>query len=161
LRHPIRQLGRRAGLSALIIGMLALALGATTAMYSIYYETLVRPLPVAAPEQLVNLGAPGPKWGSANCTVAGDCQHVFNHPMFRDLEQRQTAFSGIAGHSEFDANVAFHGTAIPASGMLVSGGYFTVLGVRAALGRLLTPADEPRVGEGAVVVLSYAYWRDE
>jgi predicted permease len=145
----------------LMIGMLALALGATTAMYSIYYEALVRPLPVAEPEQLVNFGAPGPKLGSTNCSIAGDCQHVFSYPMFRDLEARQSAFAGIAGHSEFEASIAFRGTAIPAGGMLVSGGYFTVLGLRPALGRLLGPADEPRVGEAAVVVLSYAYWRDE
>ena len=45
--------------------------------------------------------------------------------------------------------------------MLVSGGYFALLGVRPALGRLLAPADEPRVGEAPVVVLSYAYWRNE
>src|SRR6185312_8916770 len=66
LRQALRQLGRRAGLSALVIGMLALALGATTAMYSLYYEVLVRPLPVVEPEQLVNLGAPGPKLGSTS-----------------------------------------------------------------------------------------------
>ena len=161
LRHALRQLGRRAGLSALMIVMLALALGATTAMYSIYYEALVRPLPVVEPERLVNLGAPGPKLGSTSCGWAGDCQHVFSYPMFRDLEARQTGFAGIAGHSEFEASLAFRGTAIPAGGMLVSGGYFGVLGVQPALGRLLTPADEPRVGEAAVVVLSYGYWRDE
>src|SRR6185295_8099354 len=83
------------------------------------------------------------------------------YPMFRDLEARQTAFAGIAGHSEFEASLAFRGAAIPAGGMLVSGGYFSVLGIRPALGRLLTPEDEPRVGEAPVVVLSYTYWRDE
>jgi predicted permease len=144
-----------------MIGMLASALGATTAMYSIYYEALVRPLPVVEPQRLVNLGAPGPKWGSTSCGIAGDCQHVFSYPMFRDLEARQSAFAGIAGHSEFEASLAFRGAAIPAGGMLVSGGYFPLLGVRPALGRLLAPADEPRVGEAPVVVLSYAYWRDE
>ncbi len=161
LRHALRQLGRRVGLSALVIGMLALALGATSAMYSIYYEVLVRPLPVVEPGRLVNFGAPGPKFGSTSCGIAGDCQHVFSYPMFRDLEARQTAFAGIAGHSEFEANLAFRGAAIPAGGMLVSGGYFALLGVRPALGRLLAPADEPRVGEAPVVVLSYAYWRNE
>jgi len=145
----------------LMIGMLALGLGATTAMYSIYYEALVRPLPVVEPQRLVNLGAPGPKWGSTSCSMAGDCQHIFSYPMFRDLERRQTAFAGIAGHSEFDANISFRGTAFAMSGMLVSGGYFGVLGVRPRLGRLLTLADEPAVGESPVVVLSYAYWRDE
>ena len=161
LRHALRQLGRRAGLSALVIGMLALALGAATAMYSIYYEVLVRPLPVVEPERLVNFGAPGPKIGSTSCGIAGDCQHVVSYPMFRDLEARETAFAGIAGHSEFEANLSFRGAAIPAGGMLVSGRYFSVLGVRPALGRLLTPEDEPRVGEAPVAVLSYAYWRDE
>ena len=160
LRQALRQLGRRAGLSVVMIVMLALGLGATTAMYSIYHEVLVRPLPVAEPERLVNLGAPGPKWGSASCGIAGDCQHIFSYPMFRDLEARNTAFAGMAGFSEFDANVAFRGTATPATGMLVSGAYFDVLGVRPAQGRLLTPADEPRVGEAAVVVLSYSYWQE-
>ena len=161
LRHALRQLGRRVGLSALVIGMLALALGAATAMYSIYYEVLVRPLPVVEPEHLVNLGAPGPKFGSTSCGIAGDCQHVFSYPMFRDLEARQTAFAGMAGHSEFEASIAFRGAAIPSGGLLVSGGYFSLLGVRPQLGRLLTAEDEPRVGEAPVVVLSYAYWRDD
>ena len=161
LRHALRQLGRRVGLSALVIGMLALALGAATAMYSIYYEVLVRSLPVVEPEHLVNLGAPGPKFGSTSCGIAGDCQHVFSYPMFRDLEARQTAFAGMAGHSEFEASIAFRGAAIPSGGLLVSGGYFSLLGVRPHLGRLLTAEDEPRVGEAPVVVLSYAYWRDD
>src|SRR5262249_46630391 len=121
---------------------------------------LQRPLPVAEPDQLVNLGAPGPKGGTTMCGTAGSCDQIFSYPMFRDLEARQTAFAGIAGHSQFGANLSFRGTPISSGGALVSGGCFSVLGGRPARGRLIGPEDEPRVGESAVVVLDYGYWRD-
>ncbi|HEX5046611.1 MAG TPA: ABC transporter permease [Gammaproteobacteria bacterium] len=160
LKQALRRTLAQPGLSFVMIAMLALGLGATTAMYSIYHEVLERPLPVAEPERLVNFGAPGPKRGFTSCSTAGNCDEIFSYPMFRDLEARQTAFAGIAGHSAFGANLSYRGGAISAQGALVSGGYFSVLGVRPALGRLIGPQDEPRVGESAVAVLDYAYWRD-
>ena len=67
--------------------------------------------------------------------------------MFRDLERRNTAFSGIAGHFLFGVNVAMPGqTPINGQGVFVSGSYFPVLGVRPALGRLLTPNDDQTIG---------------
>ncbi|HZF30681.1 MAG TPA: ABC transporter permease [Gammaproteobacteria bacterium] len=160
LRQALRRTLAQPALSFVMIAMLALGLGATTAMYSIYHEVLERPLPVAAPEQLVNLGAPGPKYGTTICNATGYCDQIFSYPMFRDLEARQTAFAGIAGHGLFQANLSYRGAATPGLGTLVSGAYFSVLGVRPALGRLIGPEDEPRVGESAVAVLDYAYWRD-
>src|SRR5437868_4151276 len=82
---------------------------------------------------------PGPQNVQNSCYMAGDCDEVFSYPMFRDLERANTAFSGIAGHFLFGVNVAMPGqTAINAEGVFVSGSYFPILGVRAALGRLLT-----------------------
>src|SRR5215204_4387984 len=77
---------------------LALGIGANTAIYSIFDLMLRRPLPASHPEELVNLGAPGPKPGSQSCSQAGDCEQVFSYMMFRDLERSQTVFTGIAAH---------------------------------------------------------------
>lgn len=160
LRYAFRQFGRKPGLSVVIVLMLALGVGATTGMYSIYHTVLVQPLPVPEPERLVNLISLGPKWGMDSTDRAGPAEYVFSYPMFRDLEERQQSLTGIAGHRSFDANLSFDGRTLAAIGMLVSGSYFDVLNVQPALGRLLGPQDEPRVDESPVVVLSYEYWRD-
>ena len=62
---------------------------------------------------------------------------VFSYPMFRDLEKAQSVFTGIAGHVSFGANLAYQGQTESGGGLLVSGSYFPVLGLRPALGRLL------------------------
>jgi predicted permease len=114
---------------------------------------------VQAPEELVNLEAPGPKSGSTSCNNAGGCDEIFSYPMFRDLEKQQTVFTGLAAHRLFGANFAYEGETRSGSGALVSGSYFPVLGVRPAIGRLLGPGDDPAAGESPVVVLSHEYWR--
>ena len=158
LGYAFRQLVRRPGLSIVVIVMLALGIGATTAIFSLFHQVLVQPLPVPEPERLVNLGAPGPKRGSTSCSNAGDCEQIFSYPMFRDLERQQSVFEGIAAHRDFNANLAHEGQASIGRGILVSGSYFRVLGLQPAVGRLIEPEDEPRVDESAVVVLSHAYW---
>jgi predicted permease len=141
---------------------LALGIGANAAIYSLFNEMLLQPLPVAQPERLVNFAAPGPQNGSNSCNQAGRCDEVFSYPMFRDLEKANTAFSGIAGHFLFGANVAMTGqTPVNGDGVYVSGSYFPVLGVRPALGRLLTPADDQIIGANYLTVLSYAFWETQ
>jgi predicted permease len=159
LRYALRQLTLRPGLSLTVIAMLALGIGATTAMFSVFHRVLLQPLNVTAPNELVNLGAPGPKWGNTMCGLAGNCGATFSYPMFRDLEAQQTVFTGIAAHKMFQANLAYDNRASTGNGLLVSGSYFDVLQLKPALGRLIGKQDEPKVGEGAVAVLSYDYWR--
>ena len=138
---------------------LALGIGANAAIFSLFDQLLLRPLPVPAPERLVNLGAPGPNPGSQSCGMAGGCDVVFSYPMFRDLERAQKSFTGIAAHVSFGANLAPRGQSpINAMGMLVSGSYFPVLGLTPAVGRLLTPADDQVIGGNFVAVLAYDYW---
>ena len=86
---------------------LALGIGATAAIYSLFHHLLLRALPVQEPERLVNLSAPGPKPGSQSSNLAGDCEQVFSYPMFRDIERDQTVFTGIAAHRSFGANLSF------------------------------------------------------
>jgi predicted permease len=160
IRQAVRQLRHRPGFSAVVIAMLAIGIGATTAMFSMFHEVLLANLPVDEPDALVNFGAPGPKFGGTTCTMAGTCEEVFSYPMFRDLEARQTALSELVGHYETFTNLSFHNRTEATRAELVSGAYFGALRVRPAVGRMLGPEDDARVGESAVAVLSYDYWQN-
>ena len=159
LRLAFRMLARAPFVSAVAVLSLALGIGTNTAIFSFVDELLMRALPVREPERLVSLSAPGPKPGSQQCGQAGDCQHVFSYPMFRDLERTPGEFSGIAAHMGFGANVAYKGLTSNEPGLLVSGSYFPVLGLSPAAGRLFTPDDDRTIGANALCILGYDYWR--
>src|SRR5919201_1646312 len=155
LKLAIRTLLKAPFVTTVAVISLALGIGANAAIFSLFNQILLRALPVPHPEQLVNLSAPRPKPGSLSCNQAGDCDNVFSYPMFRDLERVQTVFVSIAAHRAFGVNLSYSGQTMNGDGMLVSGSYFPVLGISAAIGRLLTPDDDRAVGESHVVVLSY------
>lgn len=158
LKLAVRTLARAPFVTLVAVASLALGIGANTAIYSMFERILLRRLPVPAPDQLVNLGSPGPKTGSTSCNDAGGCDKVFSYPMFRDLEARQKVLTGLAAHRAFGVNLAYEGQSIDASGMYVSGSYFPVLGITPALGRLLGPNDDRILGGHFVAVLSHRYW---
>ena len=159
LKFAIRALFNTPFVTLVAVVSLSLGIGANSAIFSIFNQMLLRPLPVPESEHLVNLSAPGPKPGSQSCNQAGDCEQVFSYLMFRDLEKVQTCFTGIAAHRPFSANLAARGQTLNGEGLLVSGSYFPVLGLRPALGRLLDAQDDRAVGASNVVVLSHAHWR--
>ena len=162
LRLALRTLFRTPFVTVVAILSLALGIGANAAIYSVFNQMLLRPLPVPQPERLVNLAAPGPQNGSNSCNQAGDCDEVFSYPMFRDLEKANTALAGLAGHFLFGVNAGMKGqTPINAQALFVSGSYFPVLRVRAALGRLLTPDDDRTIGAHYVTVLNHAFWETQ
>ena len=103
---------------------LGLGIGANTAIFALFNQILLRPLPVESPEALVNLGAPGVKNGSNSCNNSGDCDAVFSYPMFLDLARDQQVFTGIAAHRIFGANVGYDNQTLPVDGIEVSGSYF-------------------------------------
>ena len=158
IRFAFRTLLKTPFVTIVAIVSLALGIGANSAIFSIFNQLLLRPLPVADPGRLVNLSAPGPKPGSQSCNQAGECDVVFSYRMFRDLEQQQTAFTGLVAHRAFGANLAYKGETMSTEGMLVSGSYFPTLGVVPAIGRLLDGNDDRTIGESRVAVLSYGYW---
>jgi hypothetical protein len=157
--YALRQIIRRPAVSIVVIVMLAIGVGSTTSMFSLFEVFLLRPLPVADPEQLVNLNAPGPKPGSTSIGYSGEFDAVFSYPMFRDLEAQQSVFSGLAAHRTFDANLSYEGRSVPGVGVQVSGSYFRVLGLEPALGRLIDARDDAAAGDAAVAVLSHDYWQ--
>jgi len=159
VRLALRTLFKAPSVTILAIVSIAFGIGANTAIFSIFELVVMRTLPVNEPARLVNLDNPGPKPESQNNTQEGGINEVFSYPMFRDLEKAQTVFTGIAAHCQFFANLAARGETLSGRGLLVSGSYFPVLGVRAALGRLLDPEDDRTIGESHVVVLSHSYWK--
>jgi predicted permease len=158
IKLAFRRLFKAPFVTTVAILSLALGIGANAAIFSLFNEMLMRPLPVPAPHALVNLSVPGPKPGSNSCGQAGTCQEVFSYPMFRDVQKSNGVFTDVAAHVLFGANLSYRNQTLSGDGLLVSGSYFPVLGITPALGRLLSPADDQKVGESLVAVLSHAYW---
>ena len=121
LKLAFRRLFKTPLVTAVAVLSLALGIGANAAIFSLFNQALLRPLPVLEPDALVNLSSPGPRPGSNSCGQAGPCEMVFSYPMFRDLEKAQTAFTGIAGHVNFGANLSYQGQTESGGGLLVSG----------------------------------------
>jgi len=166
VKLALRTLFKTPFVTTVAILSLALGIGANAAIFSMFNEILLESVPVAHPEQLVNLVAPGPKPGGSSCNQAGDCDETFSYPMFRDLEKAASggggAFSGMAAHRSFSVNLAMAGqTPISGEGMLVSGSYFPTLGLHPAVGRLFSPDDDRTIGGHFVAVLSYSYWENQ
>jgi len=160
LRIAIRSLLKTPFVTSVAVASVALGIGANAAIYSLFDQMLIRKLPVREPGDLVNFAVTGPMMGSTSCNQAGDCDEIFSYAMFRDLEEGQAVFTGIAAHRSFGANLAFQGQTEAGQGMLVSGSYFPLLGLQPHLGRLIGPADDQNIGEHALVVLSHDYWRN-
>jgi predicted permease len=158
LKFALRTLFKTPFVTIIAIVSLALGIGANAAIFSCFNQMLLESLNVPRPAELVNLAAPEPKPGSTSCGQAGDCDAVFSYAMFRDLQKVQTAFTGIAAHVAFGANLSFDGQTMSGQGLLVSGNYFQVLQVQPALGRLFDSNDDRLVGEAPVVVLSHGFW---
>src|SRR5256885_1646520 len=162
MRHltpAFRTLIKTPFVTGIAIMSLALGIGANAAVFSLFDQILLRPLPVPDPDRLVNLPDPFPKAGSMLCGQAGRCDVVFSYPMFRDLERTQTVFTGLAAHLAFGVGLSYPDHATTGEGMYVSGSYFPTLGLRPALGRLLGPADDQSIGTNYVAVLGYGYWQ--
>ena len=159
LRLALRTLFKSPFVTLVAILSLSLGIGANSAIFSLFDQMLLRPLPVPAPGELVNFASLGPKPGSNSCGQAGSCDEIFSYPMFKDLERAQASFIGIAAHRNFGASLGYKGTSLSGDGLLVSGSYFPVLGLNAVLGRLLTPDDDKTVGGHFVAVISHDYWR--
>ena len=158
LKLALRTIFKTPFVTIVAIISLALGIGANAAIFSLFNQILLRPLPVMRAGELVNLAAPGPRPGSNSCNQAGRCDEVFSYPMFRDLERVQNVFTTIAAHRIISVNLAYRNQTISGEGVLVSGSYFPVLGIQPAVGRLFDPRDDQKVGESLVAVLSHGYW---
>ena len=150
LRFGARTLLKRPGFALVAVVTLALGIGANTAIFSLVNALLLRPLPVGTPERVVRL------YGAS----AERQFDVFSYANYQDLRDRTPqVFAGLAAHQYAAASVNTGAGARTTPGELVTGNYFDVLGVGAAQGRVLAPADDVTEGAHPVVVISAGLWR--
>jgi putative ABC transport system permease protein len=154
LRFAARQLRRNPGFSLTAIFTLAIGIGATTAIFSIFYSVLLRPLPFPKPEQLATVSVlTYPPHSRANAIGVPE---VVSYPDFLDWRSRNHSFESLASYHDLTATANPTGAARMLSGSAVSANFFHVLGVSPALGRSFTP-DEEQAGNRSVII-SHELW---
>jgi predicted permease len=160
IRFALRSLAKAPLLSLVVILSLGMGIGANTAIFSLLHQIILRSLPVEKPDELVLLTSPGEfKSGSISADNSGGAEYVFNYRTLRELEKRPQGVTGVAGFRYLFANLALVRQTVPGSVMVISGGYFPLLGVRPLVGRMIAPEDDLG-GGNAVTVLGYGYWHD-
>jgi len=153
LRYSFRTLGRTPGFTAIAVLTLALGIGANTAIFTLLDQVLLRLLPVKDPQRLVLLTMRGHHYGN---NWGGN---AISHPMFRDFREHNQVFSDMFCRFPSAASLTVDGQSERVSVELVSGTYFSTLGVGPALGRLFTPEDDRVSGGHPYLVLSYDFWK--
>ena len=168
-RFAFRMLRKSPGFTAVAVLTLALGIGANTAIFSLIDAALLRSLPVRDPQQLVvfqwaALHSPNTKgqYRYMSCPSpisAGEHGCSFSYPMFQQFRSLQDTFSSVAAlGSDVGLNLKGNGPASFVRAELVSGEFFDTLGVKAAVGRTLGPADD-KPGTSGIAVLGYGYWQ--
>ncbi len=161
LRFALRQLRRAPGFALTAILTLALGIGANTAIFSLLDQALLRSLPVRAPGQLVVLRGTGEAWeGHSSSHGSGTENASFSVPMYTDLRRHASPFQDLLATSPAEVDIVRGTEAQVVRAELVSGNYFTVLGINPLLGRLFTQTDDLQPNANPVAVLSYAFWQN-
>jgi predicted permease len=156
VRHGIRLLAKAPGFTAVAVLTLALGIGANTAIFSVMNAALLRRLPVPHPEQLVRLHT---TFQPENTSQTGYNDTSLSEPAFEQLGQQRNVFSDLVAFVPLSFRkvaVRFGGEPEAANADMVSGNFFSGLGVRLARGRAFTMEDETQHSQTAV--LSYGYW---
>ena len=149
LRYAFRVIVKSPVLSGLAIVSLALGIGANTTIFSVANALLLQTLPVAEPSRLMALYTTDQKNPGFS---------AMSHLNWKDYRQQADVFEGILGYDWTEMSLKTTGDAQRVFGQLVSGNYFEVLGIQAALGRTFGPRDDEALGRDPVVVLSHGFW---
>src|SRR5437762_1281612 len=165
LRYTVSGIRHQPGFAVIAVLMLALGIGANTAIFTVTNAVMLRALPVRDPQQLVILSDPDSQgwrkgWETENRTL-------FSYHEFEWLRDHNQVFSGIfASNSNLlrldvaDANASQSSDAAPARVSLVSGAYFSVLGVNAIRGRTFSDEADKARDANPEAVISYDYWKN-
>ena len=156
LRFSARSLLRSPSFSATTALSLALGIGATTAIYSLVDQVLLHALPVRQPERLVLID-----WKGDQVANGFGSWNLMSYPICRDLEQQDRFFEGVLCRAQTTVNLSTGREPKPAAAEIVSGSYFSVLGVGPELGRVLGAEDDREPGASPVVVLAHDFWQTE
>ena len=165
LRYGARSLVKSPMFTLVVTLTLALGIGANTAIFTLVNAVMVRSLPVESPEELYVFGADAKMGQRISDTPEERDTSLFSYPLYQDFQQQGEYFSGLAALSSYPIDVfATDEAPVPGEPMerfqarLVTGNFFDVLGVPAALGRTLSPADNRVAGAHPVVVISHGLW---
>ena len=160
IRYGARTLRKSPGFTSVAVLTLALGIGANTAIFTLIHGILLKPLPVAHPEELYNLGD-----DQECCSISGDQDGftLFSYELYRQVRDHTPEFSEIAAVRSRPLTLSVRrsgteGFAQPLLAQFVSGNYFRLFGVGAFVGRALTPADDA-AGAAPTAVLSYRAWQ--
>ena len=153
VRYTFRTLGRDPGFAVVSTLILALAIGANIAVFSVVNTLLLRPLPFPNAQELVWIAPPPSKCGWSCATYSADA--------YEEFRAQSRTYQDVTGYEAFttpdNLRLTGRGEPEPATGIEVIGNFFQILGVQPAMGRLFTP-DEAR-GTAPVALLTNAYWR--
>lgn len=149
LRYGLRMLAKRPGFTIIAVLSLGLGIGANTAIFSLVNTAALRPLPVEKPAQIISL----------QNAVGFRASPGFSYPNYKDLRDRNDVFTGLLGYRFTPLSVSHDGVNEKLWGYIVTGNYFDVLGVKAALGRVISPDDDRVAGAHPVAVVSYKFWQ--
>ena len=143
IRHSLRTFAKAPGFVFFAVLSLGLGIGVNTALFQFVNTVLLQQVPARAPQELVGMARVAPKYYKTN----------FSYPLYRELCDRPDAFAGVVAQARSQLSMSWQSGAEVVQGELVSGNYFDVLGVGAALGRILTSDDERVAGGSPVAVL--------
>ena len=153
LRYSLRTLRKSPVFLAVAVLSLALGIGANTAIFTLIHQLILQPLPVNNPEQLVMLAGRGKHYGGNNGADR------LSYPMYQEIRDKNQVFSGMFCTYPATVSASFQGHTELIGADFVSGNYFPVLGIGAAIGRVFTASDDLMQGGHPLAVLSYGYWR--
>ncbi len=142
LRFSLRMIRKSPVFAAVAVFSLALGIGANIGIFSLMDAVLLRPLPVEKPAELEKFDS------------------YYSFTMYRELRDANTVFSGLIARQVSPVSLVTLGRPDRATAELVSGNYFSLLGIQPVLGRLLAPDDDDALMRHPVAVLSYSFWRD-
>ena len=153
LRYAVRTLRKSPLVLSVAVLSLALGIGANTAIFTLINQLILQYLPVRHPEELVLLTGRGNHYGS------NSGPNAISYPMYRDFRDKNQVFSGMFCRHGDVVSVNYGGKTELVAAELVSGNYFPVLGVGAAVGRVFNASDDLMQGGHPLAILSYGYWR--
>ncbi|HEX7297307.1 MAG TPA: ABC transporter permease, partial [Pyrinomonadaceae bacterium] len=149
LRYAVRSLWKRPGFAAIGIISLGLGIGANTAIFTLVNTVLLRSIPVDRPEEIV----------AVNLRGKGDSMSAFSYANYKDFRDRNDVLAGVAAHRIITLSLSRAGNNQRVWGLLVSGNYFDVLGVRPIKGRTFQPEEDQTRSTHPVAVVSYDSWQ--
>ena len=150
VRYGMRMLWKNPAFTLVAVFSLAIGVGATTTVFSVVNAVLFRPLPVKDVTELVSVHKPDPNRSQI---------HVISYPDYLDYRERNEVFSDLLVWTEASLSLNTHDQPEAAFGMLVSGNYFSLLGVQPALGRFFSEEEDRVPGAHPVTVISFSLWQ--